>query len=199
MCGDHNLPRFSVVCCKGHAYDDKQSTNNAMTYIYERIFLMGCCDYVTLRSCDKQGHTRCLYCSVLTSTCVCSLQRAAVVVYSPSLLFAGSGVEKVKVGIVVSEIYGLFIYRVMAQHTAQKLETLAVVKLTTEILITQKCMLIQKFGGPTIRYVMTENWIYGCCGFWEDVSVSEVRTKKTVPRIRFVKHNKTLLEWVPIM
>ena len=32
----------------------------------------------------------------------------------------------------------------MAQHTAQKLETLTVVKLMTEILIIQKFMLIQK-------------------------------------------------------
>ena len=42
-----------------------------------------------------------------------------------------------KVGIVLSDIYGLFTgYKPMAQHTARKLETLTVIKLTTEILIT---------------------------------------------------------------
>ena len=55
------------------------------------------------------------------------------------------------------------------------------------------------FGGPTIGYLMTENWIYGCCGFCEDVSDShlghtENGHKKTAPRIRFVNHIKTLLE-----
>ena len=52
----------------------------------------------------------------------------------------------------------------MVQHTAKKLETLNVVKLTTEILITrqiQKCMLIQKQRLvcllSTIGYGMTEN------------------------------------------
>ena len=55
------------------------------------------------------------------------------------------------------------------------------------------------FGGPTIGCVMTENWIYGCCRFWEDVSDShlghaENDLKKTVHRIRFVNHIKTLLE-----
>ena len=53
-----------------------------------------------------------------------------------------------KVGIVLTEIYGLSTgYKPMAQHAAQKLETLTVVKLTTEILITQQIqefMLIQK-------------------------------------------------------
>ena len=39
---------------------------------------------------------------------------------------------------------------------------------------------------------------------WEDVSDSHLGHtlygyKKTVPRIRFVNHTKTLLEWVPIM
>ena len=59
----------------------------------------------------------------------------------------------------------------MAQHTAQKLETLTGVKLTTEILITYLsnteiyAYSETWFGGPTIGYVMTENWIYGCCGF----------------------------------
>ena len=23
------------------------------------------------------------------------------------------------------------------------------------------------FGGPTIGYVMTENWVYACCCFWQ--------------------------------
>ena len=42
-----------------------------------------------------------------------------------------------KVGIVLSDIYGLSTrYIPMAQHIAQKLETLTVVKLTTVILIT---------------------------------------------------------------
>ena len=53
-----------------------------------------------------------------------------------------------KVGNVLSEMFGLSTrYKPMAQHTVQKLETLTVVKLTTEILITQhmqKFMLIQK-------------------------------------------------------
>ena len=45
---------------------------------------------------------------------------------------------------------------------------------------------------------MTENWIYSCWGFSEDVSDShlghtENGHKKTVPRIRFVNLNKTLL------
>ena len=41
---------------------------------------------------------------------------------------------------------GSYMVKVMAQHTAQKLETLTVVKLTTEILVTQiqSFMLIQK-------------------------------------------------------
>ena len=44
-----------------------------------------------------------------------------------------------KVGIVLSEIYGLSTgYKSIVQHTAQKLETLTEVKLTTEILITQQ-------------------------------------------------------------
>ena len=56
-----------------------------------------------------------------------------------------------------------------------------------------------RFGGPTIGYVMTENWIYGCCRFREDVSDShlghtENGHNKTVPRIHFVNHIKTLLE-----
>ena len=59
------------------------------------------------------------------------------------------------------------------------------------------------FGAPTLRYVMTENWINGCCCLNEDVSDSHLgRTEnghKTVPRIRFVTRIKTLLEWVPIM
>ena len=46
---------------------------------------------------------------------------------------------------------------------------------------------------------MTENWIYGCCRFLEDVSDSHLRHtendhKKTVPRICIVKHIKRLLE-----
>ena len=57
------------------------------------------------------------------------------------------------------------------------------------------------FGGPTIACVMTENWIYGCCRFWEDVSDShlghtENGHKKIVHIIRYVNHIKTLLEWV---
>ena len=97
----------------------------------------------------------------------------------------------------------------MAQHTDLELETLTVVKLTIDILVTerytgiqiQKSMLIQKqtFGGPTLGYVMTENWIYGCCGLNEDVGDShlghtENGHKKTVPKIRSVNHIKTLLE-----
>ena len=75
----------------------------------------------------------------------------------------------------------------MAQHTAQKLKTLTVVKLTTEILIT------------TFGYVMPENWINGCCGLNEYVGDrhlghTENGHKKTAPRIRFVNHIKTLLE-----
>ena len=45
----------------------------------------------------------------------------------------------------------------MAQHTAQKLETLTVVKLTIEILITrqiQKFMLIQKHRLAGLLYAM---------------------------------------------
>ena len=30
------------------------------------------------------------------------------------------------------------------------------------------------FGGPTVGCVMTENWIFGCCRFWEDVSESHL-------------------------
>ena len=75
------------------------------------------------------------------------------------------------------------------------METLTVIKLTTEILTT--------FGGPTLGYVMTENWINGCCGFQEDVGDSYLgHTKnghKTEPRIRFVNHIKILLERVPTM
>ena len=91
----------------------------------------------------------------------------------------------------------------MAQHTAQKLETLTVVvvKLTTEILINTEIYAYSEtsFGGPTLGYVMTENWINGCCGLNEDVGDShlghtENEHKKTVPRIRFVNHIKTLLE-----
>ena len=89
----------------------------------------------------------------------------------------------------------------MAQHT-QKLETLTVVKLTTEILITNTEISAYSettFGGPTLGYVMTENWIYGCCGFQENVvdshlGHSEIGHEKTVPRICFVNHIKTLLE-----
>ena len=60
----------------------------------------------------------------------------------------------------------------MAQHTAQKLETLTGVKLMTEILITNTEIYAYSkttFGGPTLGYVMTENWINGCCGWNEDV------------------------------
>ena len=43
----------------------------------------------------------------------------------------------------------------MVGHTAQKLETLTVVKLTTEILITEIYVYSETtFGGPTIGYVM---------------------------------------------
>ena len=82
----------------------------------------------------------------------------------------------------------------MVQHTAQKLETLSVVKLTTGILITT-------FGRPTLGYVMTENWINGCCGLNEDVGLGCTKNghKKTVPRIRFVNHIKKLLERIPTM
>ena len=30
------------------------------------------------------------------------------------------------------------------------------------------------FGGPTLGYVMTENYIYGCCGLNEDVGDSHL-------------------------
>ena len=30
------------------------------------------------------------------------------------------------------------------------------------------------FGGPTLGYVMTENWINGCCGLNEDVCDSHL-------------------------
>ena len=55
------------------------------------------------------------------------------------------------------------------------------------------------FGGPTLGYVMIENWINGCCGLNEKVSDSHLGHKvnghkKTVSRIRFVNHIKTLLE-----
>ena len=60
------------------------------------------------------------------------------------------------------------------------------------------------FGGPTIGYGMTENWTYVYCRFWEDVSDShlghtENGHKKTVARIHFMNHIKTVLEWVPRM
>ena len=48
----------------------------------------------------------------------------------------------------------------MAQHTAQKLETLTVLKLTREILLTYTDIYAYSetlFGGPTIGYVITEN------------------------------------------
>ena len=47
---------------------------------------------------------------------------------------------------------------------------------------------------------MTQNWINGCCGLNEDVGDSHSHShmenghKKTIPRIRFVNHDKTLLE-----
>ena len=46
---------------------------------------------------------------------------------------------------------------------------------------------------PTLGYVMTENWINGCCGLNKDVGDShlghtENGHKKTAPRIRFVNH-----------
>ena len=71
-----------------------------------------------------------------------------------------------------------------------------------EILITNTDIYFYSettFGGPTIGYVMTENWIYGCYRFWEDVSDShlwhtENGHKKTVPRIRFVNHIKFFIE-----
>ena len=31
-----------------------------------------------------------------------------------------------------------------------------------------------RYGGPTIDYVMTDNWIYGCCGFSKDLSYSNL-------------------------
>ena len=57
----------------------------------------------------------------------------------------------------------------MAEYTAQKLETLTVIKLTTEILITYS---ETTFGWPTLGYVMTENWINGCCGLNKEVTDS---------------------------
>ena len=92
----------------------------------------------------------------------------------------------------------------MAQPTAQKLETTNCRRIdngnpnnsaNTDIYAYPETT----FGGPTIGCVMTENWIYGCCRFSEDVSDSylahtENGHKKTVPRIRFVNHIKTLLE-----
>ena len=114
----------------------------------------------------------------------------------------------------LSKIYGLSTeYKLMAQPTAQKLATTncrkiddgnpnnsANIYLSTDIYAYSKTT----FGGPTIGCVMTENWIYGCCRFWEDVTVSHFGHtrnghKKTVPRIRFVNHIKTLFKWVPIM
>ena len=60
------------------------------------------------------------------------------------------------------------------------------------------------FSVPTIVYGMTENWTYAFCRIWVDASDSHLGHtlyghKKTVPRIRFVNHIKTFLEWVPIM
>ena len=96
----------------------------------------------------------------------------------------------------------------MAQPTAQKLKTTYCRKIDdghpnnsaiTDIYAYSETA----FGGPTIGCVMTENWMYGCCRFFEKMRViqddshlgnKENGHKKTVPRIRVVNHNKTLLE-----
>ena len=58
----------------------------------------------------------------------------------------------------------------MAQPTAQKLETTKCRKIddgnpnnsaNTDIYAYSEIT----FGGHTIGYVITENWIYGCCSF----------------------------------
>ena len=67
-------------------------------------------------------------------------------------------------------------------------EPQTVVKLTTGMLITTNTDIYAysetMFGVPTIGYVMTENWIYGCC----HLGHTENEHKKTVSRIRFVTH-----------
>ena len=97
----------------------------------------------------------------------------------------------------------------MAQSTAQKLETTNCRKIdngnpnnsaNTDIYAYSETT----FGAPTVGYGMTKNWTYAFCRIWEDVSDSHLGHtlygyKKTVLRIRFVNHIKTLLEWVPIM
>ena len=55
------------------------------------------------------------------------------------------------------------------------------------------------FGGPTLGYVMTENWIYGCCGLNEDVGDSHLGhgkwpQKNSAQNPLNVNHIKTLLE-----
>ena len=88
----------------------------------------------------------------------------------------------------------------MVQHTAQRLETLTVEKIddgNPNNLIYAYSE--TTFGGLTLGYVMTENWINGCCGLNGDVGDShlghtENGHKKTAPKIRFVNHIKTLLE-----
>ena len=67
----------------------------------------------------------------------------------------------------------------MAQPTTQKLESTNRLKTddgnpnnsaNTDIYAYSETT----FGGPTIGCVMTENWIYGCCRFCENVSDSHL-------------------------
>ena len=81
------------------------------------------------------------------------------------------GLVSPKVGNVLSKIYGLSTgNKVMAQPTAQKLETTNSRKIddgnpnnsaNRDIYAYSETT----FGGPTIGCVMTENWLYGCCCF----------------------------------
>ena len=97
----------------------------------------------------------------------------------------------------------------MAQPTAQKLETTNCRKIDNGNPNNSANTNIYAYSGTTfglytVGYEMTENWTYAFCRIWEDVSDSHLGhtlygRKKTVLRIRFVNHIKTLLEWVPIM
>ena len=97
----------------------------------------------------------------------------------------------------------------MAQPTAQKLETTNCRKIdngnpNNSANTDSYAYSETTIGGSTVDYGMTENWTYAFCRIWEDVSDNHLGHtlyghKKTVPRIRFVNHIKTLLEWVPIM
>ena len=92
----------------------------------------------------------------------------------------------------------------MAQTTAQKLVTTYWRKIdngnpnnsaNTDIYAYPETT----FCVPTGGYGMTENWTYAFCRIWEDVSDSHLGHtlyghKKTVLRIRFTNHIKTLLE-----